>query len=70
MKNDDELKDHQENDDKSENKKNLEYKPERALFYYIFDKEDHLIEGEETISGFKEKAQQELTKVSTKTITD
>ena len=67
---DDELKDHQENDDESENKKNLVYTPERALFYYIFDKEDHLIEGEETITGFKEKAQQELTQVSTETITD
>ena len=49
--------------------KDLEYKPERALFYYIFDKNDNLIEGAETLSGFREKAEQELTKVSTHTIT-
>ncbi len=49
--------------------KDLEYKPERALFYYIFDKNGKLVEGEETLSGFREKAEQELAKVSTKTIT-
>ena len=56
--------------DESDHEHDLEYKPERALFYYVFDKNDHLVEGKETLSGFKEKARQELSKVSSKTITD
>lgn len=53
----------------SENNHELEYKPERALFYYVFDKNGALIAGEETISGFREKAKQELSKVSYRTVT-
>lgn len=49
--------------------KDLEYKPERALFYYIFDKNGDLIQGAETLPGFKAKAVQELSNVSSNTIT-
>lgn len=55
--------------DESEHENDLEYKPERALFYYVFDKNNKLVDGEETLSGFKEKTIQELKKVSSKTIT-
>lgn len=62
---------HEEHDDleRHEYKEELEYKPERALFYYIFDKEGRLIDGEETISGFKNKVQQDVNQVFTETIT-
>ena len=37
-----------EDDDKYEH---LEYKPERNVFYYVFDNSLNLVEGEETVSG-------------------
>lgn len=55
--------------EESDDDYDLEYKPERALFYYVFDKDGVLIAGEETLPGFREKAKQELTKVSYQTIT-
>lgn len=34
--------------------KHIEYRPERNLFYYLFDSDYNLIEGEETINNFDE----------------
>lgn len=56
-------------DDRPEHKSDLEYAPERALFYYIFNQNGDLIEGQETIAGFQQKAQQELTQMSMETVT-
>lgn len=32
--------------------KHIEYKPERTIFYYVFDKDFHLLKGEGTLDGF------------------
>lgn len=67
--NDHESGDNKETENKSIKNHDIEYRPERALFYYVFDKNGQLIEGAETVPGFKDKAQQELTKISTETLT-
>lgn len=64
-----EAEDGQEQENKSINNHDIEYRPERTLFYYVFDKNGQLLEGAETVSGFKEKVQQELSKGSTETFT-
>lgn len=52
-----------------EHDKELSYKPERSLFYYIFDQHGELVEGEETLLGFQQQAEQQVTKVASQTTT-
>lgn len=55
--------------DEPDHHNDVEYKPERKLFYYIFDSNGNLIKGEETLPGFQKRVKQELKQGSSKTIT-
>lgn len=50
---DKEEKEEKEDDDDSDGHEygHVEYKPERGIFYYLFDNQHNLIQGEETVSG-------------------
>lgn len=43
-----------EDDNEYEERKNVKYRPERNVFYYVFDENFRLIKGEETVENFEE----------------
>ena len=43
-----------EDDNEYEERKNVKYRPERNVFYYVFDENFRLIKGEETVEDFEE----------------
>ena len=45
-------KKNEEDEEEHHEYEHVEYKPERNMFYYVFDHSGNLIKGEETVSGF------------------